>query len=178
MTRIYWVVAVGLVLLAVVVADLGTAIVLGATAALVFFVAGLELRYCAIVAALALTGLVIFTFAKPYRLARVVKQCRDLPGHELFQYVDDDGRRQRIGSADWHRGDDAVRAGLQGGRASLLEFIGEFGCRWLGREDRETILCTHTMDEHSLGRHWPVILSRLHKAGLGVVPPGNAPRTV
>jgi hypothetical protein len=34
------------------------------------------------------------------------------------------------------------------------------------------------MDEHSLGRHWPVILSRLHKAGLGVVLPGNAPGTV
>jgi cell division protein FtsW len=65
--------AVGLVLLAVVVADLGTAIVLGAAAALVFFVAGLELRYCAIVGALALVGLVFFVAAKPYRLARVVK---------------------------------------------------------------------------------------------------------
>jgi hypothetical protein len=52
------------------------------------------------------------------------------------------------------------------------------GVRVVGREDRETILCTHTMDEHSLGRHWPVILSRLHKAGLGVVPPGKAPGTV
>jgi cell division protein FtsW len=37
--------AVGLVILAVVVADLGTAVVLGATAAIVFFVAGLEGRY-------------------------------------------------------------------------------------------------------------------------------------
>lgn len=34
------------------------------------------------------------------RLAHVVRQCRDLPGHELFQYVDDDGRRQSIDSAD------------------------------------------------------------------------------
>ena len=34
------------------------------------------------------------------RLARIVKQCRDLPGHELFQYVDDAGRRQTIGSTD------------------------------------------------------------------------------
>ena len=47
------------------------------------------------------------------------------------------------------------------------------GVRVVGREDRETILCTHTMDEHSLARHWPVILSRLHKAGLGVVPRGT-----
>ncbi len=34
------------------------------------------------------------------RLARIVKACRELPGHELFQYVDSDGRRQSIGSAD------------------------------------------------------------------------------
>ena len=35
-----------------------------------------------------------------WRLAHVVKQCRDLPGHELFQYVDADGKRQRVGSGD------------------------------------------------------------------------------
>jgi len=34
------------------------------------------------------------------RLARIVKACRDLPGHELFQYVTRDGRRHAIGSGD------------------------------------------------------------------------------
>ncbi len=34
------------------------------------------------------------------RLARIVKACRDLPGYELFQYVDADGTRQVIDSAD------------------------------------------------------------------------------
>jgi DNA topoisomerase-1 len=34
------------------------------------------------------------------RLARIVKQCRDLPGQELFQYIDDHGRRQAVNSAD------------------------------------------------------------------------------
>jgi DNA topoisomerase-1 len=34
------------------------------------------------------------------RLARIVKQCRDIPGQELFQYLGDDGKRRRIGSAD------------------------------------------------------------------------------
>ncbi len=34
------------------------------------------------------------------RLARIVKACRDLPGYELFQYVDRHGRRQVIDSAD------------------------------------------------------------------------------
>jgi DNA topoisomerase I len=34
------------------------------------------------------------------RLARIVKACRDLPGYELFQYVDESGARQVIDSAD------------------------------------------------------------------------------
>ena len=34
------------------------------------------------------------------RLARVVKACRDLPGYDLFQYVDDAGSRQAVGSSD------------------------------------------------------------------------------
>jgi DNA topoisomerase-1 len=33
------------------------------------------------------------------RLTRVVKQCRDIPGQELFQYIDDDGQRHSIESA-------------------------------------------------------------------------------
>jgi DNA topoisomerase-1 len=34
------------------------------------------------------------------RLARIVKNCRDLPGYELFQYLDEDGKRQTIDSSD------------------------------------------------------------------------------
>ncbi|HEY4326009.1 MAG TPA: DNA topoisomerase IB [Mucilaginibacter sp.] len=34
------------------------------------------------------------------KLARLVKQCRDIPGKELFQYYDDDGQRCMIGSGD------------------------------------------------------------------------------
>ncbi len=34
------------------------------------------------------------------RLARIIKDCRDLPGYELFQYVDDDGERRTVDSAD------------------------------------------------------------------------------
>jgi hypothetical protein len=43
------------------------------------------------------------------------------------------------------------------------------GARVIGRHDRETIECVHTMSAHSLSRHWPVLLSRLEKAGLTVV---------
>ena len=34
------------------------------------------------------------------RLARIIKNCRDLPGYELFQYLDDDGNRHAVDSAD------------------------------------------------------------------------------
>ncbi|HEX6350194.1 MAG TPA: DNA topoisomerase IB [Candidatus Dormibacteraeota bacterium] len=34
------------------------------------------------------------------RLARIIKQCQDLPGQELFQYVEEDGTRRRIDSDD------------------------------------------------------------------------------
>jgi DNA topoisomerase-1 len=34
------------------------------------------------------------------RAARVIRQCQELPGQELFQYVDDDGKRHAIDSAD------------------------------------------------------------------------------
>jgi len=34
------------------------------------------------------------------RLAAIVKRCQELPGHELFQYLDAEGRHQTIDSAD------------------------------------------------------------------------------
>jgi hypothetical protein len=48
------------------------------------------------------------------------------------------------------------------------------GVEVVGRYNRDTIECRHTMQAHSLSRHWPVIVSRLSKAGLAVVPrPGS-----
>lgn len=34
------------------------------------------------------------------KLARLVRQCKEIPGQELFQYYDDDGAHRSIGSAD------------------------------------------------------------------------------
>ena len=34
------------------------------------------------------------------RLAGIVKRCQAIPGHELFQYIDDDGQQQSIDSSD------------------------------------------------------------------------------
>jgi hypothetical protein len=49
------------------------------------------------------------------------------------------------------------------------------GVEVVGRYDRETIECSHTMEAHSLGRLWPIVVSRLGKAGLRIVPrPGAA----
>lgn len=37
---------------------------------------------------------------KSRRLANLVKKCQDIPGQELFQYYDDDGKHHSIGSGD------------------------------------------------------------------------------
>ncbi|MEA2778917.1 MAG: topoisomerase [Rhodospirillaceae bacterium] len=37
---------------------------------------------------------------KDRRVARIVKSCQDLPGQQLFQYIDEDGQRQVVTSSD------------------------------------------------------------------------------
>lgn len=66
------VMTIGLVILAVGLPDFGTAVVLGATAAVVFFVAGLERRFCVFLVAIAMVVGALFIVSKPYRLARIV----------------------------------------------------------------------------------------------------------
>lgn len=43
------------------------------------------------------------------------------------------------------------------------------GARVVGRFDRETIECSHSMDSRSFSRHWPILMSRLEKVGLRAV---------
>ncbi|MGE5647999.1 MAG: putative lipid II flippase FtsW [Acidobacteriota bacterium] len=62
---------VGLLAVCVVVADLGTAAVLVITAAVVFYVAGLDKKYIRIAIALGVLGVMGAIAAKPYRLVRV-----------------------------------------------------------------------------------------------------------
>lgn len=45
--------------------------------------------------------------------------------------------------------------------------------RVVGRSDAQTIEVRHTMDERSFARFWPIVRSRLSKAGLSVVEPGD-----
>ncbi len=37
---------------------------------------------------------------KDRRLANIARKCRDIPGYELFQYIDEAGERQDVGSGD------------------------------------------------------------------------------
>ena len=46
------------------------------------------------------SGKVHRTGFKDRRLARIVKSCQEIPGQQLFQYLDADGRRCSVGSAD------------------------------------------------------------------------------
>jgi cell division protein FtsW len=63
--------ALGVIIVIVAVADLGTAVVLGITATVIFFVAGLERRYCFSAAILATIAFIVFTFSAPYRVKRI-----------------------------------------------------------------------------------------------------------
>ena len=46
------------------------------------------------------SGIVHSVDCRDARIARIVKACRDLPGYELFQYVDEGGERRSVDSSD------------------------------------------------------------------------------
>lgn len=46
------------------------------------------------------SGIVHAVDLEDRRLAKIVRRSRDLPGYELFQYIDDDGERRTIDAAD------------------------------------------------------------------------------
>jgi DNA topoisomerase-1 len=57
------------------------------------------------------------------RIKRIVRRCAELPGHDLFQYLDDDGTRRTVGSADIN---DYLR------RASDADFTAKDYRTWAG----------------------------------------------
>ena len=82
--------AIGLLTAGVAAGDLGTPIVMMATVVVVFFVAGLEWRYCVIALSVAAVGVIFLVASKPYRLRRVVEYFD--PGYKLVDRVDPQGR--------------------------------------------------------------------------------------
>jgi cell division protein FtsW len=82
--------SLGILGAAVVIADLGTALVLVLTAAILFYIAGLERRYIAIAASGAAIVALLAVVAKPYRVARVVGFLD--PEYKITDMIDRSGR--------------------------------------------------------------------------------------
>jgi cell division protein FtsW len=84
---------VGGILVLVVAADLGTALVLAAIAMVIFFVAGLDYRHVAAVAGIAVLGAGIAVASKPYRLARMVNYVD--PEHQILHWINPGGQVEK-----------------------------------------------------------------------------------
>jgi cell division protein FtsW len=82
-------ITVGLVTTLVAIPDLGTAIVLVATAAVVFFVAGLNRRHITEALIVAVLGILLAVVLKPYRLARAVQYID--PDYQIVDMIDPAG---------------------------------------------------------------------------------------
>lgn len=52
------------------------------------------------------------------RLARIIQRCQDIPGYELFQYIDNDGEHRTIDSA-------SVRSGGLGKRKQPKSIVNQ-----------------------------------------------------
>ena len=83
-------VAVILLALMVGIADLGTAIVLVATATVIFYVAGLERRYFIVAGMAGLVLVVAAVAAKPYRMGRIIGYVD--PEYKLLDKMDPSGK--------------------------------------------------------------------------------------
>jgi len=81
------------------------------------------------------------------RLARIVRRCQELPGHELFQYVDDDGSRRSVSSEDVNDylrelgGDDFTAKDFRTwvGTVAAACFLREMGAAGSEREGRRHV---------------------------------------
>ncbi|MBS1813450.1 MAG: DNA topoisomerase IB [Acidobacteria bacterium] len=79
------------------------------------------------------------------RLSNVVKKCHDIPGQDLFQYLDENGECHRIGSAD-------VNAYLQ--EISGDHFTAKDFRTWAGSVMACLLLCqTEAFESETQGKH-------------------------
>src|SRR5579872_3716548 len=70
------------------------------------------------------------------RLARIIRQCQDLPGQQLFEYIDDDGETRSVDSSDVN---DYIRA-ISGEEFSAKDFrtwVGTVSCAMLLAQEHE-----------------------------------------
>lgn len=89
------------------------------------------------------------------RVARIVKQCRDLPGQTLFQYLDGNGERQKITSEDVNEylgeGFTAKDFRTWGGTVLALSALLEVGACESEREANKAVVATVKQVSESLG---------------------------
>jgi DNA topoisomerase I len=93
------------------------------------------------------------------RVARIVKQCRDLPGQTLFQYLDDSGERQKITSEDvnaWLNettGEDFTAKDFRtwGGTVLALSALLEAGAQETEKEASKAVVATVKRVAEELG---------------------------
>ena len=83
-------ITVSLLGLMVVIADLGTAVVLVLTAATLFFVAGLRRKYILIAACLGMLLATVAVVSKPYRIGRLIGYLD--PNYEYLDLIDTNGK--------------------------------------------------------------------------------------
>ena len=77
------------------------------------------------------------------RLARIIRQCQDLPGQQLFEYADDDGATHAIDSADVN---DYIRE-VSGDEFSANDFR-----TWAGTVTCAVLLASDTVEETATDR--------------------------
>ena len=81
------------------------------------------------------------------RLARIIKDCRDLPGYELFQYLDEEGNRHTINSADVNdylreiSGEEITAKDFRTWAATNLAALGPAGIRAVRHRSKEKTGC-------------------------------------
>lgn len=77
------------------------------------------------------------------RMARILRSIQDLPGQDLFQYVDEDGSRRRIASSDIN---DYIR------EATGADFSSKHFRTWGGTVHAATLLAALALPETGTGR--------------------------
>jgi len=75
------------------------------------------------------------------RLAKIVRECRDIPGQELFQFEDDDGNHQAVTSQDVN---DYIRA-ISGDDFTAKDFR-----TWVGTVACAMLLCSYPPFENAM----------------------------
>jgi DNA topoisomerase-1 len=93
------------------------------------------------------------------RLARIIARCQEIPGHELFQYVDDEGEHRTVESADVneylkrHAGEDFSAKDFRtwAGTVLMVQALRELGPATSTRQAKRTLLRGIEMVAEMLG---------------------------